>query len=137
MFEANQIRALLGKASPAVKAMILLGVNCGFGNSDVGSLTFGALDLRPDGLLIPARKPPSCGAVHFGKKQSQAPKAAIKVRPAPKDEAHDQLVFITRIGQPWSKDAADSPISKEIAKLLARARLRSTRPELLRTSPHI
>src|SRR5262245_35783461 len=51
MFTAPQIRALIDEAgSPAIKAMILLGINCGFGNTDVGSLTIKALDL--DGAWV-------------------------------------------------------------------------------------
>jgi integrase len=50
-------------------------------------------------------------------------KAAIDERPEPKDEAHRELVFITRIGKPWAKDTADSPITKEFAKVLRELKL--------------
>ena len=42
MFEAEEIRQLLDSAKPTLHAMIMLGVNCGFGNSDVGRLPFSA-----------------------------------------------------------------------------------------------
>ena len=38
MFEADEIRALADAASPQIRAMILLGVNCGFGNADCANL---------------------------------------------------------------------------------------------------
>ena len=38
MFEAKQIRKLLEVAPPQMNAMILLGINCGLGNNDCGSL---------------------------------------------------------------------------------------------------
>src|SRR5262249_46315915 len=38
MFEAHEINAMLAAAKQPLKAMILLGVNCGFGNSDCGNL---------------------------------------------------------------------------------------------------
>ena len=38
MFDANEIRTMLREASIQMKAMILLGVNCGFGNNDCGTL---------------------------------------------------------------------------------------------------
>ncbi len=42
---AEQVRALIDGAGVYLRAMILLGVNCGFGNNDCGTLTFSALDL--------------------------------------------------------------------------------------------
>ncbi|MFH1268467.1 MAG: hypothetical protein ABIK89_22320, partial [Planctomycetota bacterium] len=45
MFEADEIRRMLEAATPHFRAMILLGVNCGFGNNDVATLRLSALDL--------------------------------------------------------------------------------------------
>ncbi len=56
MFEADQIRKLIGSAHRQFKAMILLGVNCGFGNADVAMLPFGALDLDGGWLDFPRPK---------------------------------------------------------------------------------
>src|SRR5262249_8881451 len=56
MFEAEEIRAMLAKAGPALKAMILLGVNCGFGNSDIGNLPMSALDLERGWISYPRPK---------------------------------------------------------------------------------
>jgi integrase len=46
MFQAEQIRAMLVKANPQMKAMILLGINCAFGNTDCALLTKNKLDLE-------------------------------------------------------------------------------------------
>src|SRR5205823_3814520 len=45
MFEAEEIQRMLKVADVQLKAMILLGVNCGFGNHDCGTLPISALDL--------------------------------------------------------------------------------------------
>lgn len=45
MFEAAELRRILDAAGTPMKAMILLGVNCGFGNADCGTLPLAALDL--------------------------------------------------------------------------------------------
>src|SRR5262249_49540353 len=45
LFTAEEVRQLLGAAGVQVKAMILLGINCGFGNADCGTLPQSALDL--------------------------------------------------------------------------------------------
>ena len=43
MFEAAELRALLAKATAPMRAMILLGINCGFGNSDIANLPLKAI----------------------------------------------------------------------------------------------
>ena len=37
-------------------------------------------------------------------------------RPAPKNEEHAGLVFVTKYGDSWYKDTPDGPISKETRK---------------------
>jgi len=49
-------------------------------------------------------------------------KDAIAKRPTPKDESLDGRVFITEQGLSWVKDTSDSPVSKELTKLLKRPR---------------
>jgi hypothetical protein len=46
LFSAKEIRDILEIASKPMKAMTLLGINCGFGNRDCGTLPFSALDLK-------------------------------------------------------------------------------------------
>ena len=45
LFTAEEVRALIDAASPQLRAMILLGVNAGFGNNDVATIPTAALDL--------------------------------------------------------------------------------------------
>ena len=45
MMEADQIRKLLEAADATTKAMLLLGVNCGFGPTDCATLPVDAVDL--------------------------------------------------------------------------------------------
>jgi len=46
MFESEQIRLLFEQARPTLRAMLLLGVNCGFGNHDVATVRRRHLDLK-------------------------------------------------------------------------------------------
>jgi integrase len=48
----------------------------------------------------------------------EAMQEALAERKEPKDPADAGLVFITKRGYPWHKDAPDSPVAKETAKLL-------------------
>jgi integrase len=45
LFSREEIHKLLGATGPQLKAMILLGINCGYGNADCGTLPQSALDL--------------------------------------------------------------------------------------------
>jgi hypothetical protein len=45
LFTAEEVRRLLAAAGTQMKAMVLLGINCGFGNADCGTLPLSALDL--------------------------------------------------------------------------------------------
>ncbi len=51
----KQIKKLLSAASPVDIALVLLGLNCGFGNSDIGSLKLSEVDLDR-GLISDRRK---------------------------------------------------------------------------------
>jgi integrase len=56
LFEAREIRRLLRAAPPQLRAMILLAVNCGFGNADCGRLPLAAVDLRKGWIDYPCGK---------------------------------------------------------------------------------
>src|SRR5262249_38984979 len=48
----------------------------------------------------------------------EAIRAALTKRKEPKDPTDAGLVFVTKYGESWAKDVADSPITKETRKLL-------------------
>ncbi len=118
MFEAAELLRIIDAAAGQLKAMILLGVNCGFGNADCGTLPLSALDLergwvnyhRPK-TGIPRRCP-------LWPETVNTLRESIAGRPEPKDPAHNGLVFVTQRGGSWAKDTEDNPISKEMRKLL-------------------
>lgn len=56
MFEAAEIKQLLAATSPNMKALILLGINCGFGQSDCAGLPFSALQLDDGWIQYPRPK---------------------------------------------------------------------------------
>jgi integrase len=45
-------------------------------------------------------------------------KEAMEKRPKAKQREYDDLIFVTKYGQPWAKDTSDSPVAKEFRKLL-------------------
>jgi integrase len=118
MFEADEIRRLLGAAGPNMRAMILLGVNCGYGNADVGTLPLAALDLDAGWVRYPRPKTGIDRRAPLWPETVQAMREVLARRPDPKDPAAAGLVFVTRCGAPWAKTVEDNPVSKETRKLL-------------------
>jgi integrase len=118
LFTANEIRRLLSAASVQLKAMILLGVNAGFGNADCGNLPLSALDLERGQVDYPRPKTGIPRRCPLWPETVAAVREALAARKEPKDPADAGLVFITKYGESWAKDVADSPITKEMRKLL-------------------
>ena len=56
MFQADDLRKIIDGAGVQLKAMILLGINCGYGNTDVGTLPLTALDLKKGWVDYPRPK---------------------------------------------------------------------------------
>jgi integrase len=118
MFEAEELRCILGAATMPLKAMILLGVNCGFGNADCGTLPLTALDL--DGGWVNYHRPKTGidRRCPLWPETVQALRDALTRRPEPKKAEDAKLAFITKYGGSWHKEIEDNPISKEMRKLL-------------------
>jgi integrase len=118
LFTADEIRRLLAAAGRAMQAMILLGINCGFGNADCGNLPLSAVDLGTGVIDYPRPKTGISRRCVLWPETVQAIREASANRPTPKTEEHAGLVFITKYGLPWAKDTADQTLAKEFGKLL-------------------
>jgi integrase len=118
MFEAAELRKIIKAAGVPLRAMVLLGVNCGFGNSDVGKLPLSALDLKGGWIDFPRPKTGIPRRCPLWPETVKALREAIAERPAPECEAAAALVFVTRWGQPWAKDTSDTPVSNEMRRVL-------------------
>jgi integrase len=118
MFEATQIRILLDQADQPLRAMILLAINCGFGNHDCGTLPKSALDLDGGWVNFPRPKTAVERRCPLWPETIEAIQESLELRPEAKLHQHDNLVFITKYGQSWAKDTPDNPVAKEFRKLL-------------------
>jgi integrase len=120
LFTAEEIRRLLDAASVQVRAMLLLGINAGFGNSDCGNLPQTAVDLERGIIDYPRPKTGIARRAILWPETVAALNLAMEKRPEPQHPEHAGLVFLTHRGDSWSTGTTDGPLSREVGKLLRR-----------------
>jgi integrase len=101
-----------------MRAMILLGVNCGLGNHDVGTLPRSAVNLDTGWVTFPRGKTDIDRRAPLWPETVDALCDWLKVRPEPADA---DIIFLTVKGGCWvNRTTSDNPLSKEFRKLLDR-----------------
>ncbi len=102
MLEAHELRQVIDAAPMPLKAMVLLGLNCGYGNTDVASLPRRAVNLKTGWIDFPRPKtgvPRRCPL--WPEKTVAAIQEALASRPTPRSDKYRDLVFVTVKGNPW------------------------------------
>ena len=121
-FAASEIRTILAKAKQPLKSMILLGINCGFGQTDCARLPLKAVDLATGWIDFPRPKTGRPRRCPLWPETIAALKEAIATRPNPRDESLSHLTFITRKGDMFvratEKGTNIDGVAQEMAKLL-------------------
>ncbi len=114
LFRAADLRLLVTSASPQLRAMILLGVNCGFGNNDCGSITIDKID------LLNSRHSYARPKTGIERSAWLWPETVAALMPiiGSRKAGH---IFTTRCGKPWAKSSTANPISAEFRKLAKNA----------------
>lgn len=129
--DAADLRQLLDAADGPMRAMILLGINCGFGNSDVANLPKAAI--AAGWVIFPRPKTAIPRRCKLWKETQEAIEEAIRDRPRPKDTADAGLVFLTHCGNRWVRTIDKGPgrpavpcdaVRLEFDKLLVRLGLK-------------
>jgi integrase len=134
LFQAADCRKLVDGASQPLKAMVLLALNAGFGQSDLAALPLTALDLDGGWVTFPRPKTGLSRRAKLWPETVAAVREAIAVRPEPAAPEFAALVFLTRPGRrgpggrPWVRvrDRGNRPatpidaIAPEFSKLCER-----------------
>ena len=126
MFEAEELRALLEKAGPNMKPMILLAANAGLGNSDVAGLCLSHVNLKTGWLTYPRPKTGIERRIPLWPETVEAIKVAIKQRRKPKDRAHQHLAFIGPRGKSYLADNGYR-VAQEFNRVLTVAKVKPRR----------
>jgi integrase len=108
MLEPADLRRLTLAASKPMRAMILLGLNAGFGNTDLATLPLSAVDLDSGWINFPRPKTGIERRAPLWPETIAALRAAIAARPTPRDRADAGLVFLMRTGRRWVRDTEKS-----------------------------
>ena len=98
---AADVWKILAAADVQVRAMVLLGLNAGFGQSDCANLQRRDLARQPGWIDYPRPKTGIARRVPLWAETVEAMAAVEKVRPDPRDPADADCVFVTRHGNRW------------------------------------
>jgi len=127
-FTVPQIQALIKNAGSQMKAILWLGLNCGFGCTDCAQLQWRHLDLENGRVNFPR------GKTGIGRNLPLWPETIQALKEVPK---LGELVFYTRRGNPWvrtirtsEKDGTEKytkndSVSKEFTKLMKKAGIKT------------
>ena len=101
LFSASEIHAILDIADIPLEAMILLGINGGFGNTDCACLPISAVNLEQG--MIEFRRPKTGieRVVPLWQETVEALGKAIEMKRAPTSQEANKLVFLTSSGCSW------------------------------------
>lgn len=101
MIEAAELKKLLDAAEQPMRAMVLLAINCGFGQTDVASLPLAAIDFNGEWIDYPRPKTAVMRRCPLWPETIEALREAIAERPKAKSAADAGLVFVTKYGARW------------------------------------
>jgi integrase len=118
LFSAEEVRRLIDAGGVQLRAMLLLGINCGFGNADCANLPLSALDLDGGWVNYPRPKTGIDRRCPLWPETVAALREALAKRPEPKAEKDAAFMFVTKYGAAWHKASGDNPVSFETAKSL-------------------
>ena len=127
-FSIAQIQKLLENASTQMKAMIWLGLNCGFGCTDCAELKWENLDPKKARVCFPR------GKTGIGRNLPLWPETVDVLKEIPKS---GELIFYTSKGNPWvrmikstdknglEKHTKENAVSKKFSKLIKKAGIKT------------
>jgi integrase len=101
LFSVDELKQILESADPWLKAMTLLGINGGLGNSDVANLPKSAIDFENGWLDYPRPKTEIQRRIPLWQETLDALREAFDTRPNAKESADAGLCFLTVQGNRW------------------------------------
>lgn len=137
-FSRRAVRKMLKhlKRGGALRAMVLLALNCGYGHRDLAALRMSVVNLDEAYIRYPRRKKEILRQATLWPETVEAIREYLPHRPKPKSAKDEDVLFITRWGRRyWHREVeklpnggigkvkTDDPLRKEFAKLVKRLNL--------------
>jgi len=119
VFTAAQLRRVLAAANTTMRAMIFLGINCGYGNTDCVKVSTDNLDLVEGWATLPRSKTSIRRKCPLWPETIEALKRVLRTRRKPDDRKLVKLVFINMHGGQYRA----RNLSRELGNALERAKL--------------
>jgi len=120
LLEPSELRSLINMADVPLRAMILLGINGGFGNTDCARLPLKAIDFGRALIEFDRPKTGIERVVSLWPETLEALHQSAEKRPKAINPEYDRLVFLTMFGQPWVREiihrSGDNGIEKVVAQ---------------------
>ena len=131
MFEADELRNILSAATGPLKAMVLLAINCGFGQTDCSSIPTTALDLDGGWLTFPRPKTAVARRCPLWPETVAALRECVARRRQHADEADAKRLFITKQGRAYVRARENGTnidgVAQEFGKILRTLNLQGGR----------
>lgn len=106
LYEPTDVKRMIEAATNPLKAMLLLAMNGGMGNEDLGSLRLGDVDLKRGFYDSTRHKTGVRRRFPLWPDTIKALKVVIASRPKPLDPTNADLVFLTAFGVPFVRTTA-------------------------------
>ena len=120
VFKPEELRTLLDKAGPQLKAMILLGANLALLPIDIARLRLDEIDADLTWIRQPRGKTGVAREAALWPETTAALKAAIAIRPGPAKPEDSVLLFLTEAGNPVVRTQPAAKAARDPKAALAR-----------------
>jgi len=121
MFTPAQVNAILKHATPNMKAMVLLAINGGLGNTDLGVMTLDTIDLEGCWLDYVREKTGIPRRIPLWPETIKAVRESINARTEPTNSDDSNLLFIGKRGQNYIGNRTGYRVVQEFARVAKNA----------------
>ena len=127
MFNAAQIQAMLKCATVNMKAMILLAINGGMGNTDLAEMPLSALDLKTGWLTYPRPKTAIMRKIPLWKETIKAIRAVLAQRETMELPETEKLLFVGIRGATYVCGHQGYRVNQEAQGVIDKAKIKDAR----------
>lgn len=120
LFQADELVKIIDAAGVPLKAMILLGLNAGFGNTDVATVPLTAIDLKKGWVNFPRPKTGIQRRAPLWPETIKALQQALTNRPTPTAPEDAELFFVTKYGRRFVRLGENGVVSDAVAGAFAK-----------------